>query len=621
MAQPAHRQSYDPTTAYAVDVVDGRVVAGKPVFWSALRHLEDLERGAERGLYFDPDAAQDVFDFFGLLRHFEGELALGEGQPIHLESWEQFILGNTFAWKREDGTRRFREAWIRVARKNGKSLIAAGVGLYLLVADGEPGAQVYTAATKREQARIIHRAAVAMWDKSPSLKRKVEAFRDRLVMPSTRSFFTALGKDSKTEDGLNPHGATIDEVHAHADAGLWNVIKSGMGARRQPLIFGVTTAGFGVNTFGQQQDAYYRQVVEPGSGVDNDAAFVYIAELEPKSDCGTCRKSGKVAGKKCSACEGRGYLGDDPYDEGTWIKANPCLGVSVRWDTMREDAHLAKSQPSYEPEFLAKRLNLWVQVEKRWISVEQWDAAGKRGGADKLTREDLKGRPCFAGLDLATTTDTCAFVRYFPPTAQHPIAAMLADFWVPKDRIAERWKKDRIDYQSWVDGGYLRAVPGSSIDQTVLYADLLELAKEFPIQMLYYDPRDAQMLATLLEGAGWRLEKFGQGYAQYNAPTKELEAIVFDRPLAHFNHPILRAHVTNIVLARNIDGDVMPSKGKSPEKTDGGCAGIMGIAAAGTHPVAVGLPPVHHVVRPPGSQQRGGPGRGGGSRQIFRAFK
>lgn len=612
MAQPAHRQSYDPTTAYAVDVVDGRVVVGKPVLWACQRHLEDLEHGHLRGLWWDPEAAQDFLDFSRLCHHFEGELA---GQPFSPEPWQEFSLGSVFGWKKDDGYRRFREAYNRISRKMGKSFKGAIVGNYGLVADGEEGAQIYTAATKREQARIIHRAAIAVRDSSPSLRRVVKKLRDRLVVDETRSFFAPLGKDSDTEDGLNPHMAILDEIHAHKDSGMWDVLESGMGARKQPLIFAVTTAGYGVNTFGRQQDDYYRSVIEPGSGVDNDAAFVFIAELERKATCGACR------GKGCKACDGRGYRGDDPYDEAVWPKCCPNLGVSVSIDYMRQRALKAKQHPPSEAEFLAKNTNQWVDTEDRWITTEQWDAAGKRGGAADLKPEGLKGRPCFAGLDLATTTDTCAFLRYFPPTAQHPIPAVLADFWVPADRIAERWKKDRVDYRSWVDAGYIRAVPGSSIDQTVLYADLCELAKEHPIQLLKYDPRDAQMLATLLEGAGWRLEKAGQGYAEYNAPTRELEAIVFDRPLAHFGNPVLRWMVANVVLARNIDGDVMPAKGKSPEKIDGAAALIMAIGAAGTHPVTVGLPPVHHVVRPPGSQQRGGPGRGGGSRQIFRAFK
>jgi phage terminase large subunit-like protein len=614
MAQPHARQQYDPTTQYAVDVVDGRIVTGKPVLWACQRHLDDLENGGKRGLWFDPDAAQDVFDFFGLLRHFEGELAVGEGQPIILEPWEEFILGSIFGWKRAGGERRFREAWIRVARKNGKSLIAAGVGLYCLVADGEPGAQVFAAATKRAQARVIFRAAEAMRAKSPSLRRVAQKFRDRIVVEASRSYLEPLGKEFKTEDGKNPHAALIDEVHAHGDAGIWNVLKSGMGARRQPLLFGITTAGFGVNTFGQLKDGYYRSIVDPKDTRNNESAFVYIAEMEPKRECGRCKSRGLFEGKRCEACAGRGFTGDDPFSEASWIKANPNLGVSVRIDKMREDAQAAKDHPPDLDEFLAKRCNLWIQKANSQWTPEQWDACGER--AEDVTLEDLKGRPCFAGLDLASTTDTCAFIRYFPPYGKHKIAAALAHFWVPEDRIDGRFKKDGIDYQTWVDQGYIQAVPGSSIDQTVLYTDLLEMATQYPIQLLKYDPRDAQMLATLLEGAGWRLQKSGQGYAEYNAPTKELDRIIFDAPLAHFGNPVLRWMIGNVVLAKNVDGDVMPAKGKSAEKIDGAAALIMAIGAAGTNPIKVALPPVHHVLpkRGPG----GGPGRGGGSRQIFR---
>lgn len=607
MAQPQKRPRYDPATQYAVDVVDGRVVVGKPVLWACQRHLEDLEHGAARGLWWDAEAAQDFLDFSRLVHHFEGELA---GQPFDPEDWQEFHLGAIFGWKKDNGYRRFREAYIRISRKMGKSLEGAIVGCYGLVADGEAGAQIYTAATKRDQARIIHRAAIAVRDKSPSLRRVVKKLRDRLVYEDTRSFFAPLGKDSDTEDGLNPHMAILDEIHAHKDSGMWDVLESGMGARKQPLIFAVTTAGYGVNTFGRQQDDYYRSVIEPGSGVDNDSAFVYIAELERKSVCGACR------GKGCEKCEGRGYRGDDPYDESVWPKCCPNLGVSVSIDYMRQRALKAKQHPPSEAEFLAKNTNQWVDTEDRWITTEQWDACGKRDGVDRVKVESLKGRPCFGGLDLASTTDTCALELYFPATAKDPIPAVLSYYWVPAERVAERWKKDRIDYRSWVDAGHIRAVPGSSIDQTVLYAELVAIAREFPIQLLKYDPRDAQMLATLLEGAGFRLQKAGQGYAEYNAPTKELEAIVFDRALAHFGNPVLRWMIGNVVLARNIDGDVMPAKGRSAEKIDGPCALIMAIGAAGTNPVKVALPLVHHKL-----PQRGGPGRGGGARQIFKAFK
>jgi phage terminase large subunit-like protein len=479
------------------------------------------------------------------------------------------------------------------------------------VADGEPGAQIYSAATKREQARIIHRAAIAVRDKSPWLRQVVKKYRDRLVVEETRSFFAPLGKDSKTEDGLNPHFAILDEIHAHVDSGMWDVLESGMGARRQPLIFAVTTAGYGVNTFGRRQDDYYRDVLDPRSGIANDNAFAYIAELERRSQCGRCR------GKGCEACDGRGYRGDDPYDEAAWLKCCPNLGVSVSIDWMRARALKAKQHPPSEPEYLAKNTNLWVDVEDRWITVEQWDACGDR--AAHVKREDLKGRPCFAGLDLASTTDTCAFIRYFPPHGPHKTPAVLANFWYPQERIRERRKTAQF-YDEWIRAGYIKALGGSSVDQTFVFHDMVTALTEYPIQLLKYDPTDANMLATLLEGAGFRLEKCGQGYANYNAPTKELERIVFDGELAHFGNPVLRWMIGNVVLARNIDGDVMPAKGKSAEKIDGAAALIMAIGAAGTNPIQVSLPPVHHVVRKPG-QGGGGPGRGGGGRAIFRAFK
>lgn len=569
-----------------------------------------------------------MFDFFGLLRHFEGEWGSGDGQPVILEPWEKFILGCIFGWKLADGTRRFREAWIRLARKQGKSLLAGGVGLCMLVIDGEAGAQIYVAATKRAQARIIHRAAVAMRDKSPSLRGVITVRRDRLIYAPTRSFFEPLGKDKKTEDGLNPHCILVDEVHAHADAGLWNVLESATGARTQALIFGITTAGYGANTFGRQKDDYYRKVVDPNARVANDNAFVYIAELDAKIDCGGCNGKGtREDGEKCEPCDGRGYTGDDPHDEAAWPKVMPNLGVSVKIDAFRRASQKALDDPTFEEEYLTKWCNLWLQVGKRWLSVDQWDACERRARliAPDFGPADLKGCPCFGGLDLATTTDTCAFILYFPPWGKRTFPAVLSHFWVPADRIEERWKKDSVDYRQWVEQGFIEAVPGSSIDQTFVYAGIKRISAEYLLQMLAYDPRDAQMLTTLLEGDGFRLHRSGQGYAEYNAPTKELERIVFDGPLMHFGNPVERWMIGNVVLDRNIDGDVKPSKGKSAEKVDGAHALVMALGIAGTNPIVVAQPIEHHTLRR--NDGRGGNrgGRGGaggsGSRKILDAFK
>ena len=337
-----------PTTAYAEAVLAGDVVTGQPVRWACERHMADLERGS---LTFDEVAADRAFRFFEQLYHFEGQWQTAR---LRLEPWQHFTLGSIFGWRRQDGTRRFRTAWVEVARKNGKSFLWSGAGLFLLLMDGEPGAQVWTAATKRDQARIIHRGAINIRDKTPSLRGLVKKVRDRLYVTETASFFAPLGADSKTEDGLNPHGVLIDEIHAHRNGEMWDVLISALAARRQPLFAAVTTAGFGRHTFGHQQHEYFRAIADPASGIEADSAFVYIASLDKD---------------------------DDPYEEGVWAKANPNLGVSVSLDYMRQQAEEAKQHPRAENNFLCKNLNVWTEQAVRWLSMDAWDACDEEVAA------------------------------------------------------------------------------------------------------------------------------------------------------------------------------------------------------------------------------------------------
>lgn len=556
------------------------------MLWACQRHLDDLEHGHERGLWFDTDEAADALAFFSLLRHFEGPLGAGAGAPFVAEPWQEFVLGSLFGWKRSDGTRRYREAWVEVARKNGKSFVAAGVGNKLLVIDGEPGAQIYSVATKREQARIIHRAAIAQRDKSPSLRAVIKKRRDRLYVLSTRSFFGPLGRDSHTEDGLNPHGAILDEVHAYSDGAMWDVLESGMGARSQPLIFATTTAGRGAASFGRTQHLYYRSLVDPDAGVTNDAAFVYIAELDD---------------------------GDDPYDERNWPKANPNIDVSVNRQYLRDRAAKAKQHPRFEVDFLVKNLNFWVQNEKRWISSDAWDAC-RSPLPPKAFRESLRGRVCYAALDLSSTTDLTALVLYFPPSSKQR-AAVLPFFFVPAANVDERAKRDRVAYPQWIDAGFIEATPGGSVDQDHVKRRLRDRAREFQLarQPVTLDPKFAEKLKGELETEHFIVRPFGQGYSAYSAPTKEFERMVLAGELEHDGNPVLRWCVGNTVVKEGDQGELMPSKKRSPERIDGTVGTIMAIGTAGLSPAPAPPPPATPHVLPSK--------RGGGRRAMLNVFQ
>lgn len=362
-------------TEYARGVVDGEIPAGDLVRLAAERHLSDLDTGHERGLRFDDEAADRAISFFPLLRHSKGEWA---GTPFALEPWQEFIVGSLFGWKRADGLRRFRTAYLSVARKNGKSTLVAGIGLYLAFFDDEPGAEVYAAATKRDQAKITWSEAQRMVQRTPGLSGRIKAYQNNLHNVETASKYEPLSADYNSLDGLNVHGAVIDEYHAHPNGNVADVLESATGARRQPLIIYTTTAGHDNESACHQFDQYIQSVLE--GTVQDDAIFGFIARPDE----------------------------DDSWDDPVaWAKANPNLGVSVKLDDLERQCDRAKNIPREQNEFRRKRCNEWTEQADRWLDLALWD-----GCADRP--ECTPGRRCFAGLDLSTTTDLSALAMLFP---------------------------------------------------------------------------------------------------------------------------------------------------------------------------------------------------------------
>lgn len=339
-----------PTDLYAKMVDAGDILACRWVQMACKRHLDDRKYGKERGLKFDEGAADVALNFFGFLKHSKGEWS---GEAFQLEAWQQFIAGNLFGWMRGDGLRRFRTAYIEVARKNGKSSFAAGSGLKMFCADGEPGAEVYSCATKRDQAIIVHSEATRMVRSSPSLKRRVGIFKNNLHILETASKYEPLGADADSLDGLNVHGAIIDELHAHKKRDLWDVIETATGSRRQPLMVAITTAGFDQSGICFELRDYVTQILK--GNIHDDTFFGIIYTLDLKKEWPELKDD------------------DDWTDESLWIKSNPNLGISVKLDDIRRLAEKAKATPAAQNNFLTKRLNVWTQQSTRWISLETWD--------------------------------------------------------------------------------------------------------------------------------------------------------------------------------------------------------------------------------------------------------
>lgn len=531
---------------YARDVVAGRIVAGRLVKLACERHLRDLKTGHKRGLYFDEAAAERALAFFGCLRHSKGEWA---GQPLLLSPWQQFITWCLFGWKRADGTRRFRTALVEIARKNGKSTYAAAVALYLAFADGEGGAEVYAAATKRDQARIVHGEAVRMVRKSPGLRKRIGIVKDNLHIEETASKFEPLGSAEDTLDGLNVHGAVVDELHAHPNRQTFDVLETATAARRQPLILAVTTAGFDRHSVCWELHEYGVKVLE--GTVEDDTFFAYIAAIDE---------------------------GDDWQDEDNWPKANPNLRVSVKLDDMQRKARKAKEIPAAQNNFRRLHLNEWTEQDERWLSIDVWKPCGRRS-VDELI-ELLRGRPCYGGLDLSSKIDLTAAALVFPPLSGEQVYHVLSYFWVPKENMRKREKRDRVPYGAWAAAGHLRATEGNGVDYDVIRRDVNELGKQFRIKEIAVDRWNSEHLQTQLSGDGFTVIEFGQGFASMSGPTKDLEALLLSRRIEHAGHPVLTWCASNVAIEIDAAGNYKPSKKKSREKIDGIVALIMGLGRA-----------------------------------------
>lgn len=522
--------------SYAADVISGTIPACKQIISACKRHQKDTENGHERGLYFDEDAAKVAIAFFGLLKHWKGEWA---GQPIELEPWQQFIIWNLFGWRRADGTRRFRTAYIEVPRKNGKTTVAAGAGIYLAFVDGEPGAEVYTAATKRDQARIAHNDATKMVKASPQLKKIITPYKDNLHNKEDGSKFEPLGRDSNSMDGLNVHGAICDEVHAWNDRMMWDLLDTATGSRRQPLMFAITTAGFDRQSLCYQLHDYAEKVAY--GVIDDDSFFGMIYTIDE---------------------------GDDWENEDNWYKANPNLGISKKLDDMRRLAARAKEMPAALNSFLRLHLNVWTQSSERWISPEHWAACD----IAPIDEKYLAGRDCWAAVDLSSRGDITAVVYVFPGEKYSDITAR---FFIPEFGMRQRAKRDRVPYETWERQGHITATPGDRIDHDYILAQIQQDMTVFNVREIAFDPWNASHVTTKLLEQGANVIEFRQGYVSMNPAMGSLDAALSTKKINHGGNPVLGWMADNTVAAFDPAGNMKPDKSKSSEKIDGVVALIM----------------------------------------------
>lgn len=536
----------DPVTGYALDVLAGRVVAGDYVRKACERHLADLATGAQRGLRFDAAAARRAIAFFPLLSHYKGEWA---GNPLKLEPWQMFAIGSAFGWKRADGTRRFRSVYLEVAKKNGKTMIAAGVALLLAFFDGEPGAEVYAIATKRDQAKLVWGDAKRMVEKSPSMSSRIQPFALSLADDSTASFFRPLGRDSgEGEQGINPHGFVVDELHVIDDPDSIDNVETATAARRQPMGWKITTAGKkGARVWeGERKDAL--AVVE-GRATD-DSMLVLVYTLDE---------------------------GDDPFDESVWPKGNPNLGVSVSLEFLRGRAAIARRSPGKLNAFLQLQLNVPTNQSVKALDIDQWDLCdGRQVDPETGELEDYwdwverrvpEGAIGVGGMDLASVQDLSTIVDVF--RLDDGKVAAVARFWCPEEGVARRSRVDGVPYQDWVRDGFLVATPGNVTDYDFIREAAKRRAERNQIDETGYDRWNATQLAVQMGQDGATMVVVPQTHAGLGPGWNELERLVLAGLLEHGGNPVLRWMAGNVEVETDGAGNQKPSKAKSSERIDG----------------------------------------------------
>ena len=536
-------KSLEKAAQYVRDVMSGKELTCKWTRLAVERHVNDLENGHKRGLVFDEYAAARALGLFAFLKHSKGEW---QGMPVELEPWQCWIVACVFGWLWEaTGYRRFNTVYEEIGRKNGKTLKLAGVGLIGLTKDDEPGAEIYSAATKRDQAKLLFNEAKAMVKQSPALKKRVQVLQNNLNVPKTFSKFEPISSDSNTQDGLNSHMSLIDEYHAHKTSEIFDVLVSSSGARRQPLNWNITTAGFNKDGPCYQLRDYATKILQ---GIhEDDSMFCVIYTLDD---------------------------GDDWKDEKNWAKANPNLNVSVFIDYLRKQAKKAEQMPSALTNFLTKHLNIWVNAETLWMNMEKW----KECGSDYKEPDPDEVESVYCGLDLATTSDICSFEMVFE--MKDGSLKSTGKNYLPEDAVQQRVQRNQVPYDVWARDGWLTLTPGNVTDYNFIERDIKNYLDKYPIKEIAFDRWNSSQLVNNLTDLGAPMVSFGQGYISMNPAMKEFERLVLTGELQHPNDPVLTWAISNLVAQEDPAGNIKPAKNKSKEKIDPAVALIMAIGRA-----------------------------------------
>lgn len=551
---------------YITSVLDGSQLVGPWIKKAVERHVRDLQNGHERGLWFDPDAANHVIDFVQTFC-----IPPNQETPMVLCPWQQCWLAIVYGWKRDDGTRRFRRTFCSVAKKNGKSGLTAALALYHLIADGELSARVFIAATALKQARTVFKEAVAMRNRNPELKEAIAQAGNEpvlaLYVAESGSRMSPMARGSDSEDGAVVSAAILDELHRwKTGSNLWSVLRYGGRTRKQPLLIAITTAGSSADgtslCWGEHE---YGCKVLDGHQIDDDF-MPFIFSLDAR---------------------------DDWRDERNWVKANPSMGYLFDLDTIRKEFKEAEGKPASMGEFKRFCLNIWSsEAADPAIEPEKWDACSrepvsKYPDPKRLRKEslaELAGRLCFGAADLAPKHDTSALVLVFPPLHKGEKWRVIPFFWIPNANIEGRVKRDRVPYDRWRDDGFLTATEGDITDPRSIAQAIIEINKKFDLKELAYDAAYSEELIRMLGEEQFPMQKFvqfPQSHLKMNGPCLEWMRKILRQEIAHDNDPVLRWQVGNLRWnTQKSSGFIKPDKDRKREKNDGCVAMIMALGRA-----------------------------------------
>ena len=528
---------------YAERVVSGEQPAAKPLLYACTRAIADRKTHKNKNskFFYDAAAANRVIKFFGFLNHLKGPLA---NTPFELADWQIFIVSQLYGWKRtSDGFRRFRTAYVEVPRKSGKSTFCSGLALYALIADGESSAECYSAATTREQARIVFGDASQMVKKSPQLLQHLKVHRSVILHEDSGSKFEPLSSDAGSLEGRNPSFSVIDELHIHKSSDVFDVLNVAGAARSSPLVFVISTSGTNREGICYQVREYGLKVIDPHLAVNDDTFFSAVWTIDDS---------------------------DDWRDPEVWKKANPGYGISVYPDDLERMAKQAMESPSAETNFRTKRLNQWMSSSAAWITSQDWDnSTGTRPPISHFA-----GKPCYMGLDLASVSDFASMALIFVedgklyPYVQH---------YLPEDTVAKASGFIGEKYREWTKDGRITTTEGNITDLSYIEEDILKAMGTYNVREIAYDAYGATQLSASLIEKGAPMVKVSQGIMSLSDPSKELEKAVKSKALVHGGDPVLAWMISNCVLYIDPNENIKIKKDGDKNKIDGVIALVMAL--------------------------------------------